>query len=87
MFCRKTDSNVIFFVRCWCSPYLSSLSTELPAGACGIPCKANETTACGGSWALSIYKRTASGAAGKQMSWSAVVAVGVTVVGGLVVGL
>ncbi|EOD48990.1 putative wsc domain-containing protein [Neofusicoccum parvum UCRNP2] len=31
--------------ECWCAPYLSSLSTELPEGACGIPCKANETEA------------------------------------------
>ncbi|OJD37026.1 wsc domain containing protein [Diplodia corticola] len=79
--------------ECYCSPYLSSLSTELPEGACGIPCKANETEACGGSWALSLYNRTSGamswgpGAAGTHAIWSAVVVAGVTVAAGFVMDL
>lgn len=78
--------------ECWCSPYLSSLSTELPEGACSIPCKANETEACGGSWALSLYNRT-SGAtswgagAGRHAVWSAVVVAGMTAAAGFVMEL
>lgn len=78
--------------ECWCSSYLSSLSTELPDGACGIPCKSNETAACGGSWALSLYNKTSGAAsfgvgAGRQVVWSAMVVAGMTAAAGLVVGL
>lgn len=81
-----------FCNRCWCSSYLSSLSTELPDGACGIPCKSNETAACGGSWALSLYNKTSGAAsfgvgAGRQVVWSAMVVAGMTAAAGLVVGL
>ncbi|GME24328.1 WSC domain containing protein [Neofusicoccum parvum] len=79
--------------ECWCAPYLSSLSTELPEGACGIPCKANETEACGGSWALSLYNRTSGaaggfgGEAGRRAVWSAAVVAAMTAAAGLMVGL
>ncbi|GME40960.1 WSC domain containing protein [Neofusicoccum parvum] len=79
--------------ECWCAPYLSSLSTELPEGACGIPCKANETEACGGSWALSLYNRTSGaaggfgGEAGRRAVWSAAVVAAMTAAAVLMVGL
>ncbi|KAL1646435.1 hypothetical protein SLS58_003395 [Diplodia intermedia] len=74
-------------------PYLSSLSTELPEGACGIPCKANETEACGGSWALSLYNRTSDavnwgpGVAGRNAVWGAVVVAGMTAAAGFALEL
>ncbi|KAK7516053.1 WSC domain-containing protein [Phyllosticta citriasiana] len=84
--------------ECWCAPYLSALSTQLPESACDIPCKGANKTACGGSLTLTLYNRTGksdkSSAAelrrrgGGGAEWSAVVAVavvGVVVQWGMVV--
>lgn len=93
-FCGGTQYAGLEYGReCWCSPYLSSLSTQLPDGACGIPCKANDTAACGGSWALSLYNKTSGaaglgvGAAGRQAVWSAVIVAGLTAAAGVAVRL
>ncbi|KAK7533059.1 uncharacterized protein J3D65DRAFT_634226 [Phyllosticta citribraziliensis] len=68
--------------ECWCAPYLSALSTQLPDLACDIPCKGANKTACGGSLTLTLYNRTGkggsdkSGAVGGGVGWSAASAVG-----------
>ena len=44
--------------RCWCSNYLSALSTQLPASNCSLACVGNNTELCGGYLTLNLYNLT-----------------------------
>ncbi|CAD0107963.1 unnamed protein product [Aureobasidium uvarum] len=44
--------------ECWCSNYLSALSTQLSASNCSLACVGNNTELCGGYLTLSLYNLT-----------------------------
>lgn len=60
--------------ECWCSPYLSTLSTQLNASECDLACLGNSSEICGGSLKISLYNLTdkaaaKSGAAANAVGW------------------
>ena len=42
--------------ECWCAQTLSGIAEKLDDTACNYPCEGNNTTACGGSLKLSVYR-------------------------------
>ncbi|KND89522.1 WSC domain-containing protein 2 [Tolypocladium ophioglossoides CBS 100239] len=42
--------------ECWCSQSLSGISKKLDDGQCNFPCEGDNTTACGGSLKLTVYR-------------------------------
>ncbi|KAF1983557.1 WSC-domain-containing protein [Aulographum hederae CBS 113979] len=44
--------------ECWCADYLSALSNKLDDSECNMPCMGDDTEACGGRLALTLYNRT-----------------------------
>ncbi|WZH39820.1 WSC domain-containing protein [Fusarium acuminatum] len=47
--------------ECWCSPYLSSLSTKLDDDECKNSCEGNSSQVCGGPLKLSVYELSKGG--------------------------
>ncbi|CAG8956098.1 hypothetical protein HYFRA_00011882 [Hymenoscyphus fraxineus] len=46
--------------ECYCSNYLSALSTKVDDKTCSLSCQGNDTQICGGSLALSVYQAKSS---------------------------
>ncbi|KAL7785074.1 WSC domain-containing protein [Trichoderma afarasin] len=42
--------------ECWCAQTLSGIAEKLDDTACNYPCEGDNTTACGGSLKLTIYR-------------------------------
>ncbi|KAL7815358.1 WSC domain-containing protein [Trichoderma aethiopicum] len=42
--------------ECWCAQTLSGIAERLDDAACNYPCEGDNTTACGGSLKLSVYR-------------------------------
>ncbi|KAH0526425.1 hypothetical protein TsFJ059_009745 [Trichoderma semiorbis] len=42
--------------ECWCAQTLSGIAEKLDDTACNYPCEGGNTTACGGSLKLTIYR-------------------------------
>ncbi|KAL6873188.1 WSC domain-containing protein [Trichoderma novae-zelandiae] len=42
--------------ECWCAQTLSGIAEKLDDTACNYPCEGDNTTACGGSLKLSVYR-------------------------------
>ncbi|KAH6608720.1 carbohydrate-binding wsc [Trichoderma cornu-damae] len=42
--------------ECWCAQTLSGIAEKLNDTACNYPCEGDNTTACGGSLKLTIYR-------------------------------
>lgn len=59
---QRTASLIHWIGReCWCSPYLSSLSTKLDDDECKNPCEGNSSQVCGGPLKLSVYELSKGG--------------------------
>ncbi|THW96498.1 WSC-domain-containing protein [Aureobasidium pullulans] len=54
--------------ECWCSNYISSLSTQLEESNCSLACKGNDTELCGGYLTITLYNLTSkkSGSSGSS---------------------
>jgi len=52
--------------ECWCAPYLSSLSTEVPVEECNLACAGNSSEMCGGALRLSLYEMQGSAGSGSS---------------------
>ncbi|KAK5990855.1 WSC domain-containing protein 2 [Cladobotryum mycophilum] len=46
--------------ECWCSQSISGIAEKLDDAACNYACEGDNTTACGGSLKLSIYRISAA---------------------------
>lgn len=54
--------------ECWCAQTLSGIAERLDDAACNYPCEGDNTTACGGSLKLSVYRASfASQMSGSSM--------------------
>ncbi|KAL6818674.1 WSC domain-containing protein [Trichoderma sp. SZMC 28013] len=42
--------------ECWCAQTLSGIAEKLDDTACNYPCEGDNTTACGGSLKLTVYR-------------------------------
>lgn len=72
--------------ECYCSPYLNSLSKQLPDANCTKPCASDPTQICGGDLALTLYvhKNNTSGAGGRRelgLGMGGLMGLGYTLVG------
>ncbi|RFU75285.1 carbohydrate-binding wsc [Trichoderma arundinaceum] len=52
--------------ECWCAQTLSGIAEKLDDSACNYPCEGDNTTACGGSLKLTVYR--VSSASGLSIS-------------------
>lgn len=42
--------------ECWCAQTLAGIAEKLDDTACNYPCEGDNTTACGGSLKLTVYR-------------------------------
>ena len=60
--------------ECWCSQYLTSLSTKLNESSCNLACVGNDTQICGGRLTLTLFNltskaSTSAGILGAEANW------------------
>ncbi|RDA91538.1 hypothetical protein CP533_4350 [Ophiocordyceps camponoti-saundersi (nom. inval.)] len=48
-------------IECWCGSAIRDDAVRLPSTFCEMPCPGTGGQACGGSWAISVYVRSAGG--------------------------
>ncbi|GFP58089.1 hypothetical protein ACSS6W_006980 [Trichoderma asperelloides] len=46
--------------ECWCAQTLSGIAEKLDDTACNYPCEGDNTTACGGSLKLTVYRASSA---------------------------
>ena len=51
-----TEADVVSSSECWCSQSMAGISKKLDDGQCNFPCEGDNTTACGGSLKLTVYR-------------------------------
>ena len=77
--------------ECWCSPYLSGLSTKLNDSSCDLACVGNTSQICGGRLSFTLFNLTKSsktgGAGALKAEGSWMYAVGAGLLGSILFGV
>ncbi|GJN73202.1 hypothetical protein PLICBS_007278 [Purpureocillium lilacinum] len=76
-FCSNSDTQYRYagleWAReCWCAQSIAGISEKLDDKQCNFPCEGDNTTACGASLKLSVYRLSSS--AGRLTTGSALLA-------------